>query len=248
VGMGDVVTVVSPAGHVTPVGVTPASRQFYVVGIFRSGMYEYDSSLALISLTQAQSLFNMADRVSGVEVRVDDIYRASTVAENIQRKLGYRYIVKDWKQMNSNLFFALELEKTALGVILALIVCVAAFNIISTLIMVVMEKSKDIAILKTMGASKRSVMLIFFLEGLIIGLAGTLLGDIGGVVLCELLDKYHFIRLPQDVYNLETLPVKMQMSDILVVSSAALFITILATIYPSWSASRLDPAEALRYE
>lgn len=248
VGMGAVVTAVSPAGRVSPVGVTPLSRQFYVAGIFSTGMYEYDSSLALISLEQAQALFNMGDRVSGVEAKVEDIFKASYVAERLQTALGYPYVVKDWKELNRNLFFALELEKTALGIILALIICVAAFNIISTLIMIVMEKSKEIAILKAMGASKNSVMKIFFLEGLIIGLAGTILGDIGGVFLCEILDKYHFIRLPQDVYNLETLPVKMQVSDIFTVSAAALLITIAATMYPSWSASKLDPAESLRYE
>ena len=248
VDVGDVVTVVSPAGHITPMGVAPASRQYYVAGLFHSGMYEYDSSLALISLSQAQALFNMGDRVSGVEAKVRDIYKSSEIAERIERKLGYPYIVRDWKQLNRNLFFALKLEKTALGIILALIICVAAFNIISTLIMVVMEKSKDIAILKTMGASRRSVMRIFFLEGLIIGLAGTILGVVGGVALCELLDKYHFVRLPQDVYNLETLPVQMRLMDVFTVSAAALLITILATIYPSWSASRLDPAESLRYE
>lgn len=248
VDMGDVVTVVSPAGHVTPVGAAPVSREFYVAGIFRSGMYEYDSALALISLSQAQSLFNMGDRVSGVEVRVEDVFGASDVAERLQEMLGYRYVVKDWKELNQNLFFALELEKTALGVILALIICVAAFNIVSTLIMVVMEKSREIAILKAMGAPRGSIMRIFLLEGLIIGLAGIIIGDIGGVILCELLERYHFIRLPQDVYNLETLPVKMRLADIVTVSGAALMITVLAAIYPSWSASRLDPVEALRYE
>ncbi len=248
VGMGDTVTVVSPAGKVTPMGFAPASREFYVAGIFSSGIYEYDSALALISLNQAQSMFNMGDRVSGVEVKVDDIYQAEAIARKINEKIGYPYIARDWKEMNKNLFYALKLEKTALGIILALIVCVAAFNIISTLIMVVMEKSKDIAIMKTMGASNGSIRRIFFFEGLVIGLSGTLLGDIGGLILCELLKKYHFIQLPQGVYNLETLPVQMQMGDILTVSLGAFVITVLATIYPAWSAARLDPAEALRYE
>ncbi len=248
IGLGDPVTVVSPTGRATPIGVAPTSREFYVVGIFNSGMYEYDSSLALIALNQAQSLFNMGNKVSGVEVRVADIYDAPKIARAIDKKLGYPYITRDWREMNKNLFFALQLEKTALGIILALIICVAAFNIVSTLIMVVMEKSKDIAILKAMGASSRSIMRIFFLEGCIIGFSGTAIGVVGGIVMCELLKKYQFIKLPESVYNLDRLPVSMHASDIVMVSVAALVLTILATIYPSWSASRQDPAESLQYE
>ncbi|MBI5815406.1 MAG: lipoprotein-releasing ABC transporter permease subunit [Nitrospinae bacterium] len=248
VTLNDPITVVSPSGKITPGGAAPVSREFYVAGIFSAGMYEYDTSLALISLSQAQSLFGMGENVTGVEVKVDDIYKAPAIAEKIGETLGYPYVVRDWRQLNRNLFFALALEKAVIGIILALIVCVAAFNIVSTLIMVVMEKSRDIAILKAMGASKGSVMKVFFLEGMIIGVAGVLLGNIGGFTLCALLDRYQFIKLPKDVYNVDTLPVLIDYSDVGMISLAALFITALATIYPSWSASRLDPVEALRYE
>lgn len=249
VGMGDPITVVSPVGgSVTPSGTAPISRGFYVAATFTTGMYEYDSSLAIIALPEAQSLFHMGERVTGVAVKVDDIYAADAVAEAIQDTIGFPLMARDWREMNRNLFFALKLEKTALGIILTLIIGVAAFNIVSTLIMVVMEKTKDIAILKAMGASRRSVMKIFFFEGAVIGVAGTALGDLGGLLLCALLKRYRFIELPQDVYNLDTLPVKMEAPDVLIVSAVALLITLLATIYPAWSASRMDPAESLRYE
>lgn len=247
VRVGDPVTVISAMGRMTPSGMVPISREFYVAGLFHTGMYEYDSALALVSLEQAQSLFKMGDKVTGVEIRVEDIYTAPQIAASIREKLGFDFKVRDWQQLNRNLFFALALEKTVIGLILILIIFVAAFNIVSTLIMVVLEKSKDIAILKAMGASSRSVMKIFFLEGFSIGLLGVIIGDIGGVILCQLLDRYQFIKLPTDVYNLDTLPVSMRIEDIALISVAALVITVLAALYPAWSASRIDPAESLRY-
>ena len=247
-GVDDRITLVSPTGAITPGGAAPLTRDFYVVGIFSSGMYEYDSSLALISLKQAQSFFKMENEVSGVEIKVNDIYKAGDIADFMEAKLGYPFKARDWRELNRNLFFALKLEKTVLGIILTLIVCVAAFNIVSTLIMVVMEKSRDIAVLKAMGATRKSIMTIFLLEGTIIGFAGTAMGVIGGVLLCNLLKKYQFIQIPQDVYNLDHLPVMMIPSDVIMVSLVAIVVTILATLYPAWSASRLDPAEALRYE
>jgi lipoprotein-releasing system permease protein len=223
-------------------------KKFRVAGIFDSGMFEYDTGLAFISLKNAQNFFNMGDKVTGIEIKVDDIYRADKIAQDIQKLLGIPYWVRDWMVMNKTLFSALKLEKVVMFVILTLIVLVAAFNIISTLIMVVMEKGKDIAILKSMGATKKSIMKIFMLEGLIIGLTGTIIGVIGGYLVCHLLETYHFIKLPSDVYYLDTLPVKMKVGDFLGVAFAAITISFLATLYPSWNAARLNPVEAIRYE
>jgi len=246
--LGDTIDVVSPFGRATPMGTTPKVEKFRVVGIFDTGMYEYDSSLALISIPAAQRFFSMGETVTGIEIKVDDIYLADSVADKIHSMLGFPYWTRDWMEMNKNLFSALKLEKFGMFVILTLIIIVAAFNIIGTLIMMVMEKGRDIAILKSMGATDNSIMKIFIMEGLIIGIAGTIIGCIGGYVLCELLDTYHFIKLPSDVYQLDTLPVKMNPLDFLYISLSAIVISFLATIYPSWNASRLDPVEALRYE
>lgn len=248
VGMGDPITVVSPVGKVTPGGMAPSSRFYYVCGIFKSGMYEYDSTLAIVSLQESQKLFRMGEKATGVEVKTKDIYDTGSVVKRIKKKLGYPYAVRDWQELNANLFFALKLEKSVIGIILTLIVCVAAFNIVSTLIMVVMEKTKDVAVLKAMGASRKSVVKIFFLEGLVIGLSGTGIGDIGGIVLCKLLEKYKFITLPKDVYNMDTLPVALSSMDVVTVSMVAVAVTVVATIYPAWQAGKLDPVEALRYE
>jgi lipoprotein-releasing system permease protein len=246
--LGDTLDVVSPFGRTTPMGTTPKVEKFRVVGIFNTGMYEYDSSLALISIPAAQKFFDTGDTVTGIEIKVDDIYVADSVADKIHDMLGFPYWTRDWMEMNKNLFSALKLEKFGMFVILILIIVVASFNIIGTLIMMVMEKGRDIAILKSIGATDRSIMKIFMMEGLIIGIAGTIIGCLGGYILCELLDRYHFIKLPSDIYQLDTLPVKMNPLDFLYISLSAIIISFLATIYPSWNASRLDPAEALRYE
>ena len=246
--LGDTIDVVSPFGRVTPTGTAPKVEKFRVVGIFDTGMYEYDANLALISIPAAQRFFSMGEMVTGIEIKVDDIYLADSVADKIHKMLGFPYWTRDWMEMNKNLFSALKLEKFGMFVILTLIIVVAAFNIIGTLIMMVMEKGRDIAILKSMGATEGSIMKIFMMEGLIIGVAGTIIGCIGGYTLCELLDTYHFIKLPSDVYQLDTLPVKMNPLDFLYISLSAVVISFLATLYPSWNASRLDPVEALRYE
>jgi lipoprotein-releasing system permease protein len=246
--LDDLVVVVSPLGALAPMGATSPMRKFRVTGIFDSGMYEYDTSLAYISLRSAQKFLAMGDTVSGVEVKVRDIYGVRKIAQNIQRELGFPFWTKDWMQMNKSLFSALKLERTVMFIILVLIVLVAAFGIVSTLIMVVMEKNKDIAILKSMGAKAKSIMRIFILEGLVIGFFGTVSGLISGFILCTLLAKYQFISLPSDVYYLSHLPVKMNGIDFLLVALSAIGISFLATLYPSWQASKLDPAEALRYE
>ena len=246
---GDPVTVISPLGRLTPLGRVPRSQTFRVAGIFDSGMYEYDSTIAYVSLWAAQRFLGIGDRVTGIEVRVDDIYAADRVASAIGKALGgYPYWSRDWMRMNKNLFSALKLEKIVMFIILTLIILVAAFNIVGTLIMVVIEKTRDIAILKSMGATRRSIMKIFMIEGAVIGLVGTLLGLLGGYTLCTLLATYKFIELPSDVYYISTLPVQMNPLDVALIALAAIVITLAASVYPAWQASRFDPAEAIRYE
>ena len=246
---GDPVTVISPLGRLTPLGRVPRSQTFRVAGIFDSGMYEYDSTIAYVSLWAAQRFLGIGDRVTGIEVRVDDIYAADRVARAIGKALdGYPYWSRDWMRMNKNLFSALKLEKIVMFIIFTLIILVAAFNIVGTLIMVVIEKTRDIAILKSMGATRRSIMKIFMIEGAVIGLVGTLLGLLGGYTICTLLATYKFIELPSDVYYISTLPVQMNPLDVALIALAAIVITLAASVYPAWQASRFDPAEAIRYE
>ncbi len=244
---GDMVQVITTKGMISPIGHVPTMRRFVVKGYFETGMYEYDGSMAYISLDDAQKILRMQGTVSGIEARVTDIYKAREVAERVVKTLGYPYWVRDWMQMNRNLFSALKLEKTVMFIILALIILVAAFNIASSLIMMVMEKSKDIAILKAMGATDGSIRKIFVYKGLLIGALGTFLGVVIGFVMCALLEKYKFIELPGDVYYLTTLPVKLDLVDVAVIAASALVICFLATLYPARQASKLDPVEALRY-
>jgi lipoprotein-releasing system permease protein len=254
--LNDPITVISPMGIITPMGMAPRMRQFKIVGIFNVGMYEYDSSLAYISLKEAQRFFDMGDSVTGIEIKIDNIYKAKEVARLIERNLGFPYWTKDWMEMNKNLFSALRLEKVIMFIILFLIVFVAAFNIVGTLIMVVMEKNKDIAILKSMGATSRSIMRIFIIEGLIIGAVGTLLGGLAGLVAAVNMESIagFFERMlglevfPRDVYYLDRFPSEVNHVDVVVIVVVALMLCFLATLYPSWKASKLDPAEALRYE
>jgi lipoprotein-releasing system permease protein len=245
--VGDRVRVVSPDGNPTPVGLMPRLRSFRVAGIFASGLYEYDTGYVFAALPAAREFLRM-DGVSGVEVRLEDLFRARRVAAEIRGALGPGYRVRDWMELNRSLFGALALEKTAMFVILALIVVVAAFNIASALIMVVLEKSRDIGVLKAMGASNRSIRRVFVFEGCVIGALGTAVGTGGGWLLCELLKRYKFIELPSDVYYIDTLPVVMQPELFVAVGGCAVLLCYLATLYPSWQASRLDPIETLRYE
>jgi lipoprotein-releasing system permease protein len=245
---GDILTVVSPLGKLTPLGRIPYDRKFKVTAIFESGMYEYDSSMAYVSLKEAQDFLGFENRVTGIEVKVADVYEADRTGAAVQKKLGYPYWTKDWKQMNRSLVSALKLEKLTMFVILLMIVLVGALNIISTLVMVVMEKTRDVAILRAMGTTGRSIMSIFMLQGLLVGVIGTLAGLASGLGLCHILAKYKFIDLPSDIYYISTLPVRVETTDVAFVTISAVFISFLATLYPSWHASRLNPVEALRYE
>ena len=245
---GDVITVLSPVGKIGPLGMLPKVRQFRVVGIFEVGMFEYDANLVLTHLSAAQEFFDMPDEVTGIQLRLADIYQAPLVGQRIQKQLGFPFYAKDWMQMNKNLFSALKLEKFAMFIILILIILVASFNIVSTLIMNVIEKRREIAILKTMGATDKGIMSIFMLQGLLIGLLGTVIGITGGYLLCYVLNTYEIIKLPADVYYLSHLPVKTKLSDFIAVSLSAVSISFLATIYPAWQAAKLNPVEPLRYE
>ena len=246
--INDKINIVSPLGEIGPMGMLPKMKQFRVVAIFEIGMFEYDSSLVLTDIKSAQDFFDLGNAISGIEGRLNDIYRAPEIKKHLQEKLGFPFYVLDWMQMNKNLFSALKLEKFAMFVILVLIVLVASFNIISNLIMNVIEKSREIAILKAIGATNRGIMAIFIFQGLFIGLIGTTLGVLGGYLLGYILNTYQIIKLPADVYYLSHLPVKMSLFDFVVVSMSAITITFLATIYPAWQAAKLDPVEPLRYE
>ncbi len=248
VSVGGRVRIISPVGSPTPLGMVPRMKLFQVEGIFSSGMYEYDSSLVYVDLAAAQRLFGLDEKVSGISVQVADVYGAGAVGKKIQQLLGYPFWARDWTDMNRNLFSALKLEQVTMFVILMLIILVAAFNIVSTLFMVVMEKHKDIAILKTLGMPARRVMRIFVWEGMIVGVMGTLLGLGAGIGICELLKNYHFINLPSDIYYVTTLPVNLEPFYVLLICFVSLLISFLATIYPSYRASKMLPAEALRYE
>lgn len=245
---GDLVTILSPVGKIGPLGMLPKVRQFRVAGIFEVGMFEYDSNLVLTDVKEAQDFFDMGDAVTGVQLKLADIYKASVVRERVQKILGFPLYTKDWMQMNRNLFSALKLEKFAMFIILILIILVASFNIVSTLIMNVIEKKREIAILKAMGATDRGVMNIFMIQGLFIGVLGTIIGVAGGYLLCYVLNTYQIIKLPADVYYLSHLPVKTKLTDFLVVSLSAVTISFLSTIYPAWQAARINPVEPLRYE
>jgi lipoprotein-releasing system permease protein len=249
----DPITIISPVSISTPMGMVPRMKKFIVVGIFESGFYEYDSTLAYLSLKSCQDFLQMGDTVTGIDIKVNDIYKADSIARNVQSKLGFPFWTQNWMQMNKNFFSALKLEKRVMFIILSLIVLVAAFNIISALIMIVMEKSKDIAILKSMGATSRSIMKIFIYQGLIIGVIGTTLGCIAGVTIALNIQKvslfvekiFHFKILPGDVYYLSELPSKVNYGDVAIIVAGTLLICFLSTIYPSLRASKSDPAESL---
>ncbi|MBT5258217.1 MAG: lipoprotein-releasing ABC transporter permease subunit [Nitrospina sp.] len=256
VGVGDIVSMVSPVSRVTPVGLIPRMKLFKVVGVFESGMYEYDANLSFILLKSAQKFFSMKNGISGIEIRVADIEQAGDIASIIQKELGFPYLVRDWMRMNRNLFSALKLEKVVMFIILILIIFVAAFNIVSTLFMLVMEKAKEIAILKSMGASCTSIIKIYSYQGLVIGLVGTLLGCAAGFVIVPNLNEIvGFIEVvfgieafPSDVYYLDSLPSKIQYMDSLLIIIFSVVICLAASLYPAWRASKIDLVDGLRYE
>jgi lipoprotein-releasing system permease protein len=246
---GAKVRLISPSGPLTPMGVMPKVQTCVVSGIFATGMYEYDSTMGFVSLETARRLAGVEDEgVHGLEVRVTDIDKANLTSAAIRAQLGPAYSARDWMQLNQNLFAALKLEKIGIFIALDLIILVAALNIISALVMVVMEKNKDIAILKSMGAKTGSIMRIFFYQGMVIGLSGTALGVTLGLSLCAILKRYKIIELPSNVYPMSTMPVKVVPMDVTIIAISAILITLAATLYPSWKASRIRPADALTYE
>ncbi|WP_432735784.1 lipoprotein-releasing ABC transporter permease subunit [Maridesulfovibrio sp. FT414] len=248
--IGDTVNLLSPSGTRTAAGFTPKVRVFKVGGIFRTGMFEYDSSLAYISNSAAQKLLGFKrDFVSGLEIRLADVYAVDKIDKVLEQKLaGYPVQIRNWQEMNANLFAALKLEKTAMFIILAMIVMVGSFSIITTLVMLVMQKTRDIAVLMSMGATSGSIRRIFMLQGTLIGLIGTSIGYLIGVPVALLLKKYQFIKLPSNVYPVDYLPIRMDWLDLVIIGVAAFSLCFLATLYPAKQAARLEPAQALRYE
>lgn len=243
---GDKIILMSPNGIVSPTGNIPSMKRFVVTDTFESGMYEYDNSLAYIELKEAQQLVGAKNQISAVGVWVDNVFDVKTVKLSLADIFSYPFYMRDWMEINKSLFSALKLEKTAMFIILTLIILVAAFNIASALIMLVMEKTKDIAVLKTMGATHKTIRKIFIIQGMIIGSFGTFIGTASGVIICYLLKKYDFIQLP-DAYPFSTLPVQLEYADVMIIAFSSFFICFLSTLYPSHKASKMDPVEALRY-
>ncbi|PYP99552.1 MAG: hypothetical protein DMF82_24540 [Acidobacteria bacterium] len=248
VGPGDIVSVTSPRGRLSPMGLLPVVTKFRVAGLVHSGLFEFDAGWAYMPMATAQRLFVEDDRASLVELRVDDIYAVRRIADEVRAALGDDYLASNWIDLNQSLFSALWLEKMAIGVTIGLIVMVAALNIVATLILMVMEKHKDIAILVSMGASRGAVTRIFMLQGTIIGAAGTAAGAVLGWAACQVLDHFRLLRVPVDVYQISYVPFTLLPGDAAVVVAGAILTCFLATLHPARAAARLDPAEALRYE
>ncbi len=247
VSPGEKVKIIIPSGWATPLGILPKIRTLEVKGVFETGLYEFDATLAFVPLGLAQQLAGLRGGVSHLEVKISDPFYAGVFAKLLSEKLGFPYWVIDWRRMNASLFSALKLEKTAMFVILTLIVLVAAFNIVAALIMLVNEKREDIAVLKSMGASDASVLRIFMLTGFLLGASGMSLGVSAGLFLCFLIRRYPIIKLPSDVYYVDHLPVLVQGFDVVTIALAALVLALLATVYPARQAAKLPPAEVLRY-
>ncbi len=246
---GDTVSLVSGHGaQLTPAGFIPKFKKFEVVGLFKSGMYEYDNQMGYVSLATAQELLGLGEAVTGLALWVRDPWIADAVAERLEAALAYPYTLRDWKRMNEGLFSALKLEKMAMTLILLLIVLVAAFNIVSTLIMVVTDKTREIGILRSMGMTAKRILRVFMLQGLAIGVAGTSMGVAGGVLLSWTIDHFGLISLPGGVYLIDRLPITLNPLDLVLIAVASVLISFVATIFPSRQASRLAPVEAIRHE
>ncbi|MCI0618199.1 ABC transporter permease, partial [bacterium] len=244
----EIVTLVSPEALLTPLGLMPKFKKLRVVGTFQSGMYEYDENWALVSMKTAQRLFSLGDSVTLIEARIKNIHDAAKVSDQLQRQLGSRFLVDNWINQNRSLFSAMKLEKIMLFITITLIVLVAAFNVVSTLIMTVLDKHKDIAVLMSMGATTKQIMRIFMIQGVLIGIAGTFIGALLGIVTSWVMDHYKIIQLPLDVYFIPYLPFHLRTEDITMITGTALLISFLSTLYPAIRASRINPTEALRYE
>ena len=247
--MGSRVNLLSPSGQKTTSGYAPRVRPFEVVGIFKTGMFEYDSSLGFVTLGASRDVLGLPENyLSGVELTVDDVYKADKISTLVSTELGSPFYVRSWMEMNANLFAALKLEKIGMFILLAMVVLIGSFSIVTTLVMLVMEKTRDIAIIMSMGATSGMIRRIFMFQGTIIGVIGTLLGYALGLSLGWLLKRYQFIKLPENVYTLDHLPIIISLSDVLIIGASAMLLCFLATLYPARQASRLQPAEALRYE
>jgi len=243
---GDRVILMSSKSFISPMGQIPSMKRFVVKGTFSSGASEYDSMLAYVHLNQAQQLVSEKDKISAIGIWVDDVFKVKQIKEDYFDFIEYPFYIRDWMDINQSLFSALKLEKTAMFIILTLIILVAAFNIASALIMMVMEKTKDIAVLKAMGATHSIIRRIFIIKGMIIGLFGTFMGTLLGVIVCFFLKKYDFIQLPE-AYPFSTLPIQLEYTDVMIISVSAIIICFLSTLYPSYKASKMDPVEAIRY-
>ena len=247
--VGSRINMLSSSGESGASGFKPRIRPFVVRGIFKTGMYEYDSSLAFVTLAAARDTLGLPDGfLTGVEVTVDDLFAADKIAAGLSETLGYPFYVRHWMEMNANLFAALKLEKIGMFILLTMVVLIGSFSIVTSLVMLVMEKTRDIAILMSMGATRRTIRRIFMLQGTIIGFIGTMLGYAMGLSLGWALKRYQFIKLPENVYTLDHLPIIITWSDVLIIGTSAMLLCFLATLYPARQASRLEPAEALRYE
>lgn len=248
-GMGSRVNLLSPSGEKTTTGFQPRIRPFEVAGIFKTGMYEYDSSLAFVTLDAARELLGLDPGfLSGIEITVDDVYRADEITKELTDNIGNPFYARSWMDMNANLFAALKLEKIGMFILLIMVVLIGSFSIVATLVMLVMEKTRDIAVMMSMGATRKMIRRIFMYQGTIIGFVGTMLGYALGLTVGYLLKRYQFIKLPENVYTLDHLPIIITVPDVLIIGGAAMLLCFLSTLYPARQASRLKPADALRYE